>query len=95
MEPQFDNLDFIVLVFKKPEGFLAYTPTYEICASGPTADEAKTNLATGIVSEFKSMARHGTLESTLTDLGWTSENGRWTQPELIAHTTESYRVRIG
>lgn len=81
-----------VSFLREGKRFVAYTPALDLSTSGKTFEEAKKHFEEASELFFEELARMGTLDETLTNLGWRKVERRWAPPVLVAQ--EQSRVRV-
>lgn len=81
-----------VSFLREGKRFIAYTPALDLSTSGKTFQKAKKHFEEATELFFEELERMGTLEETLTNLGWRRLERQWTPPLLVAQ--EQSRVRV-
>lgn len=81
-----------VSFLREGKRFIAYTPALDLSTSGKTFEEAKKHFEEASELFFEELERMGTLDETLTNLGWRKHERHWTPPVLVAQ--EQSRVRM-
>lgn len=88
------DLALPVIIIREADQYVAYTPALELCTSGESLEEARSNFEEIVVIFFEEISEAGTLDEVLFDLGWEREDHQWMPPEIIAQSTKSIRVRF-
>jgi len=81
-----------VSFLREGKRFIAYTPALDLSTSGKTFEEAKKHFEEASKLFLEELERMGTLDETLSNLGWRKLERRWTPPVLVAQ--EQSRVRV-
>lgn len=80
-----------VVFIREGAQVVAYTPALDISTSGKDEAEAKAHFAELVNIFFKDLVENRTLDTVLTELGWSRENRRWTPPAM---SQESVNVEV-
>lgn len=81
-----------VSILREGKYFVAYSPALDLSTSGKTLAEAQRHFTEAAEIFLEETARHGTLESVLTDLGWRKSKISWQPPVVVSQSTQLVRV---
>jgi predicted RNase H-like HicB family nuclease len=79
----FMDLEFTVRIFKGHGTFVAHVPELDVSSCGDTESEARRNIRDAVSGFLETAKAAGTLNEILEEAGYTLENGRWREPELV------------
>lgn len=71
-----------VAFIKEGEKVVAYTPALDLSTSGKNEAEAKTRFSEIVDIFFNDLLEQGTLDTVLSDLGWSRINSAWNPPVI-------------
>lgn len=81
-----------VAILREGNRFIAHTPALDLSTSGRTFAEAKRRFVEATELFLEELDRMGTMNETLTGLGWQRVERRWKPPVLVA--TEQSEVKV-
>lgn len=81
-----------VSFLKEGKYFVAYSHALDLSTSGKSFDEVKRRFDEVVQIFFEELFEKGTIEETLSDLGWQRVQKDWTPPVVIAQEAESFSV---
>ena len=82
-----------VMIFEEDKQFVAHTPVLDLSTSGKTYAESEKRFDEVVEIFFEEIAKKGTLEQVLTELGWknTPKSG-WSPPLFVSQELRSARL---
>ncbi len=81
-----------VSILKEGKRFIAYSPALDISTSGKSHAEARRRFTEAVQIFFEEIMRVGTLEKSLTELGW-KKSGSHLRPPLVV-SQEAHIVKM-
>jgi predicted RNase H-like HicB family nuclease len=81
-----------VTFLREGKRFIAYSPALDLSTSGKSFEEVKKRFEEIVEIFFEEVAKKGTLEEVLQNLGWERQDKRWTPPAIIAHESQMIRL---
>ena len=78
-----EDLKFTVHIFKEGPTFVAHVPELDISSCGDSEAQARRNIRDAVSGFLETAKELGTLKDILEESGYTFENGRWHEPELV------------
>ncbi|MCL5733451.1 MAG: hypothetical protein M1334_02170 [Patescibacteria group bacterium] len=86
------NLSLPVSVLKENKRFIAYTPALDLSTSGKTYAEVKKHFSEAVKIFFDELVERGTLEETLSNLGWKQIQKKWQPPTVVSNELQSVSI---
>ena len=83
-----------ITFLREGDQYVAYTPALDLSTSGSTFEQAKRRFGEIVQIFFQECFFNGTLDSVLSDLGWTKEKSSWNPPLVVAQNTEIFNIPI-
>lgn len=80
-----------VSFLKEGKIYVAYTPALDLSTCGKTLAEAERMFKEVVELFIEELQRMGTLDKTLSDLGWVKVKREWHSPMPIAHRMTKMR----
>jgi len=78
-------IEFVMIVFKENETYIAYCPELDISSCGNTVEHAKEMLKTAVRLFIEEAEKIGTLEDILEEANYKKDaSGKWLPPKLVA-----------
>lgn len=81
-----------VSLLKEGKSYVAYTPALDLSTCGKTLAEAERMFKEVVELFFEELHRMGTLNETLTALGWVKIKREWRSPMPVAHRVTKLRI---
>ncbi|MBI2984879.1 MAG: hypothetical protein HYY50_04625 [Candidatus Kerfeldbacteria bacterium] len=86
------RVELSVTFLRAGKRYVAFSPALDLSTSGKTFAEARRHFEEAADLFLTELDEMGTLDQTLTALGWRKLERRWTPPVLVAQ--ENSQVRI-
>ncbi|MEK7639686.1 MAG: type II toxin-antitoxin system HicB family antitoxin [Patescibacteria group bacterium] len=81
-------------IFREGKRFVAFTPALDLSTSGKSLAEAKSRFSEAVQLFFEELERMGTVDETLSDLGWHKAERKWQAPQPIFQDTQRVQVAV-
>ena len=88
----FQFIKLPVSFLREGKQYIAYTPALDLSTCGKTFKEAKKRFGEIVEIFFDELARNGTLEDVLVDLGWKKVQTEWIPPVVVSQEIQAIRV---
>ncbi len=81
------HIEHTVEVWKEGDIYVSRAVPLDVMSCGPTAGEARKNLADAVDLFLKTASAHGTLAEVLEECGYFREGDEWRAPKLLFSET--------
>ena len=86
------KINIPVSILKEGERYVAYTPALDLSTSGKTYREVQKRFSEIVAIFIEEIAKAGTLNSVLSDLGWKKVKTSWVPPLVISQNLQTIEV---
>ncbi|MBI4668224.1 MAG: hypothetical protein HY747_03410 [Elusimicrobia bacterium] len=77
-------------VLREGNAFIAYCPVLDLPAAGKTYEDALKKFDLICAAFVEEMAKAGTLENYLAEMGWAKSRKEWIPPVLVGHSEKPF-----
>jgi predicted RNase H-like HicB family nuclease len=81
-----------ISIIREGKAFVAYTTALDLSTAGKTRVEAEKRFFEAVNIFFEETIKRGTLDATLTELGWHKADRIWMPPMVISNETKPMTV---
>ncbi len=74
-----------ITIFKEGKSYVAYSPALDLSTSAPTYEKAQSRFNEAVKIFFKELARRGTTDAVLGELGWQKAKSNWHPPVVVSN----------
>ena len=86
------KINIPVSILKEGKRYVAYTPALDLSTSGKTYKETQKRFSEIVSIFIEEIAKAGTLDSVLSDLGWKKVKTSWIPPLVISQNLQTIEV---
>ncbi len=81
-----------VSIIKEGKSYIAYTPALDLSTSGKDYEEVKKRFYKIVNIFFEEIAKKGTMEEVLKELGWKKIKTKWNPPIVVSQESQNIKV---
>lgn len=81
-----------VMLLQEDKRYVAYTPVFDVSTSGKTYKETQRRFTELINIFLEELVEAGTLDQTLTSLGWNKIRRQWQPPVLVSQESKGIKI---
>jgi len=74
-----------ITIFKEGKSFVAYSPALNLSTSAQTYEKAQSRFAEAVEIFFDELARMGTMDKVLAEMGWQKVKSNWRPPVVVSN----------
>ena len=92
MKKTFFETKLSVSIFKEGNEFIAYSPVLDLSTCGKNYNEVMRRFDEIVQIFFEEIAKKGTLNEVLENLGWKKVQKKWSPPVFISNESENIKI---
>lgn len=85
-------MNFPISFLKEGKTYIAYSPALDLSSCGKTLAESERMFTEAVTLFIEELQEMGTLNETLSNLGWTKVRREWHSPVPIAHRMKKMKL---
>lgn len=79
-------------VLREGKQYVAFTPALDLSTSGKSHKQALDRFHKAVNIFFEECLAHGTLDESLSELGWDKRGASWQPPVMVSHEMQGVEI---
>jgi hypothetical protein len=88
------QIQLTVSIIKQGNRFIAYSPAFDLSTSGRSEKQVKRRFEEAASLFVEELAKAGTMNDVLKELGWYQVRKQWEPPKIISQESIGFRMPV-